>query len=356
MIVHRLPPGQSATRKFPVVGERRSAPDPIDLGRFRLEVGGAVESPFELGWSDYLALPHSERVADLHCVTGWSRFETRLTGIPLAALLARARPFAEARFVRFEAFSARAHDTSLPLALALEDSWLVHAVDGRPLEPEHGGPLRTVTPARYFYKSLKWLRRIELLVEDRLGYWERESAYHNTGDWRSGDQRFTTGSIDPEELARFRVATDLAPWRLPRKVLLAADLRDWQPKTRNLQRLQIKNSRLERANLEGCDLTAANLSLSNLRHANLRNATLRDADLEGADFTGADLTNADLTGTALSATRFHSVDRAGNFEAARVDGLVLDNVSGLLEDQEAWLRTQGIRIALLDARDEKTSS
>ena len=82
---------------------------------------------------------------------------------------------------------------------------------------EHGWPLRSVTPGRYFYKSLKWLVRVELLARDRLGFWERESAYHNVGDPWPGDQRFSSGSLDPGELARFRGAVDFGPWRAPRK-------------------------------------------------------------------------------------------------------------------------------------------
>jgi DMSO/TMAO reductase YedYZ molybdopterin-dependent catalytic subunit len=109
-------------------------------------------------------------VVDLHCVTGWSRLDVAIRGVPLADLLAVAAPKPAARFVRFASASERHHDTSLPLALAARDVWLVDEIDGAPLPLEHGFPLRTICPARYFYKSLKWLRAIELLAEDRLGY------------------------------------------------------------------------------------------------------------------------------------------------------------------------------------------
>ena len=323
-----------------MVGERAPAPGADDLARWRLELDGRVERPLALSWSDYLALPHAERVVDIHCVTGWSRLASRFRGVPLAHLLERAGVRPEARFVRFAADSERGHDTSLPLELARADTWLVHELDGRPLAPEHGYPLRTLTPSRYFYKSLKWLRRIELLAEDRLGYWERESAYHNVGDPWAGDQRFTTGSLDPDELARFRAATSFAPWRLPRKVLLGADLRGWRPLARDLSRLQIKNSDLSGADLSGCDLAAANLSLSDLRGANLAGANLAGADVEGANFAGADLTGADLSGAALSATRFFEIVRSAE-HGARVAGLRLTGATGLLEDQESWLHSRG---------------
>jgi DMSO/TMAO reductase YedYZ molybdopterin-dependent catalytic subunit len=336
----RLPPGQVETRKFPVVGEQRPAAGALDLARFRLEVAGLVERPLALAWSDLLALPRAERTVDIHCVTGWSRLGTRLEGVPLATLLAAARPLAAARFVRFEAYSERAHDTSLPLPLA--DTWLVDRIDGAPLAPEHGYPLRTATPGRYFYKSLKWLRRIELLAEDRLGYWERESAYHNAGDPWPGDQRFTTGSVDPEELARLRLGRDLAAWRLPNRVLLGANLAGWAPLDRNLARLKLKNCDLSGARLAGCDLRGANLSLSDLAGADLAGADLSDADLEGANLAGANLTHANLSRAALSATRFVAGEGSER-RAATVDGLRLDGAQGLLEAQERFLAERGVR-------------
>ncbi len=334
----RLPPGQALTRKFPVVGEKVPTPEALDLARWRLEVGGLVARPLTLTWPDYLDLPHRERVADIHCVTGWSQLGMRFTGVPLADLLAGVGIAREAAFVRFEAYSPRAHDTSLPLDLALADVWLVHEVDDRPLAPEHGYPLRTVAPARYFYKSLKWLRRIELLAEDRLGYWERESSYHNVGDPWAGDQRFTSGSLDPQELARLRAATSFAPWRGPRRVLLGLDLRGWRPASRDLSGLQLKHCDLRESGLAGCDLRGANLSLSDLRGADLAGADLSDADLEGADFSGARLDGADLSRTALSATRFVGHGEDGTPLAASVRGLRWAGASGLLEEQEAYLR------------------
>ena len=328
-----LPPGQTATRKFPVVGEQAPAPEALDLDHWRLTVEGLVERPLRLTYAEILALPQSELVADIHCVTSWSHFGMRLQGVPLAVVLDRAVPKPEARFVRFEAYSPRLHDTSLPLELALEDTWLIHSRDGEPLTPEHGWPLRTVTPSRYFYKSLKWVHRIELLAEDRLGYWERESSYHNNADPWPGDQRFVSGSLPPEKLRALREAESYVPYRGPRKVVVGADLRGWQPRTRDLGDLHLKNCDLRGARLEGADLRGANLSLSDLRGADLRGADLRGADLEGADFAGADLTGADLRDTFLSATKFFDQDRE-----ARIAGMRWEGGRGLLEDQEAFLR------------------
>ncbi|MEM1205654.1 MAG: molybdopterin-dependent oxidoreductase [Acidobacteriota bacterium] len=325
-----------------MVGEKAPSAAALDLDSWRLRVDGRVAQPRTWTYPELLALPQRERTVDIHCVTGWSRFETRFTGVPLAEVLARSLALPSAAFVRFAAYSDRDHDTSLPLSLALEDTWLVHARDGVPLEPKHGYPLRTLTPSRYFYKSLKWLRHIEVLDEDRLGFWERESNYHNVGDPWPGDQRFTSGSLRPAQADRFRGASDFSRWRGPKKVLLGLDLRGWRPAGQDLSELALKACDLRGADLRDCDLRRANLSLSDLRGADLRNADLGDADLEGADFSGADLRQANLSRCALSATRFFQVDDEGGVEGAFVDGLRLERVSGLLESQEKYLRGAGV--------------
>lgn len=142
-VVHRnipmreLPPGQVETRRFPVVGELApSASMPAE--NWRLIVEGEVESPLELTYPDVLAMPQGDLVMNVHCVTGWTRFETAFTSVPLAELLSRAKLSGRARFVRFVAYSDRKHDISLPLDVATEDCWLVHQVDGQPLTREHG--------------------------------------------------------------------------------------------------------------------------------------------------------------------------------------------------------------------------
>jgi DMSO/TMAO reductase YedYZ molybdopterin-dependent catalytic subunit len=334
-----LPPGQALTSKFPLVGEKdASAVPPLDA--WRLEVDGLVDPSLRFTWEEFLTLPQKELTADIHCVTGWTHLGMRFSSVPLADLLdgrgVRVRP--EARFIRFVAWSPRAHDTSLPLERALAEIWLVHAVDGRPLTPEHGGPLRTVTPSRYFYKSLKWLRRIEFLAADRLGFWERESSYHNNADPWPGDERYATGSHTAEEIDRFRTATSYMPHRGPKRILLGVDLRGWSPSTRDLGDLYLKNCDLRGAQLAGADLRGANLTRSDFAGATLVGADLRGADLEGASFLEADLTGADLRGAALSATRFFLRDQDGRIVAAKIEGLRWDEDAELLEDQEGFLR------------------
>lgn len=329
-----LPPGQAVTNRFPVVGERVPADAVYNLGRWRLSVEGLVRQPFSLTWDEVLAFPHQERTVDIHCVTGWTQQRMHFVGIPLAELVTRAGGTSPgARFVRFEAHSSRRHDTSIELDVALADTWLVDLVNGGPLSVEHGFPLRAITPSRYFYKSCKWVHRIEFLAEDRLGYWERESAYHNVGDPSAGHQRFATGSIRPAQLDAFRAATDLRKWR--ERPLIGLDLSAWAPATADLRKLALKGCDLRGANLAGCDLRETNLSLSDLRGANLRGANLRGADIEGADFRGADLTDADLRKSAACATKF--VGPNGS-DGATVKGMRWAQMDGLLEVQENYLR------------------
>src|SRR5947199_2472210 len=171
------------------------------------------------------------------------------------------------------------------------------------------------------------------MAEDRLGYGERESSYDNDADPWPGDQRFVSGSLSPDKLRALREAASYVPYRGPRKVVVGANLRDWEPKTRDLGDLHLKNCDLRGARLEGADLRGANLSLSDLRDANLAGADLRGADLEGASFAGADLTGADLRDTFLSATKFFDQEKQ-----ARIAGMRCERGRGLLENQEAFLR------------------
>ncbi len=342
LIAPPLPPGQVLTDKFPLVGELAAAPG-LSAASCRIEIGGLVATPLSLSLAELMAVPDAERIVDIHCVTGWSRPSLRLRGWPLAAVLARAGVHADARYVRFVAHSLRAHDTSLPLDFALADTWLVHSVDGAPLSAEHGGPIRTVTPSRYFYKSLKWLAKIELMAEDRLGYWERESAYHNEADFRA-EQRFDDARVTaPDAVAAFRDATDFAPWR--DTVLLKARLGGWTPKTRDLRGIQAKSCSLRNARLAEADLGGANLSLSNCEGADLQRADFTKADLEGASFAGADLRGAVMVDSFLSATRFYRDFANGKRLAAQVEGLRLVRPRGLLESQAEFLRQQGVAIS-----------
>lgn len=323
-----LPPGQIETSRFPVVGERRPS---AGSGDWRLSIEGLVESPRTMSLDELLALDQAEITFDIHCVTSWTRRDSTFTGVPLAQLVS---PLPDARFVSFTAHSDRNHHTSLPVGYAMAHSWVVHRFEGEPLPVEHGGPVRVVTPGRYFYKSIKWLKTLELLSEDRPGWWETNSSYHNNADPRPGDQRFTTGSLRPDQLDRFKTAANLDKYR--GRVMIGLDLRDWKPATSDLRRLYLKNCDLRGVDLSSADLRESNLSLSDLKGASLAGADLSGSDLEGADFTGADLSGADFSGTALSATRFAD---------ATVEGARFEGCWGLLEDQVFYLESQGVSLS-----------
>ncbi len=327
--------------KFPIVGEKAAAPG-LSIDSWRLRLTGLVDRPIDLTFAELLAMPQQEFVVDVHCVTGWSRPGTRFTGVRLRDVLERARVKPGAKCVRFVSHSPRAHDTSLPLDAALKDALIVHAADGRPLEPAHGFPVRSVMPGRYFYKSLKWLVGLELLAEDHLGYWERESAYHNVADpWEQ--QRFDESRCTPpERVEAIRAMTSFEALRDGPPVLLA-NFSNWKPLSRDFRGLQIRCSKFRLADLEGCDFRGGNFTLCSFRGANLRGADFTGADCEGADFTDADLSGVRMINTALSAAKFFTETGAGKRLGLRGwEGLVVQNPSGLTEEQEAYLRTLGV--------------
>jgi DMSO/TMAO reductase YedYZ molybdopterin-dependent catalytic subunit len=159
----------------------------VALDDWRLEVGGLVHNPLTLTWPDFLALPQVEDVSDFHCVTTWSRFDNHWRGVRLRDLAELVVPTDAARFVFFTGYDVAPgtdipYTTNLPLARATEDDvLLVHTWEGHPLPREHGGPVRVITPKLYAWKGTKWVRRIEFLAEDRLGFWE-ERGYSNTAE------------------------------------------------------------------------------------------------------------------------------------------------------------------------------
>jgi len=182
----RLPPGQREVKTWPVLD--LGAQPKIDLKLWRLTLDGLVDNPVSLGWDAFNALPQSDLVSDIHCVTSWSRYDNAWRGVKVADLLALVRPKAEAKFVLFQSYDT--YTTNLPLdAFAVPDALLATHWEGEPLTVEHGGPLRVVVPQLYFWKSAKWVKRITFAAEDRPGFWEVR-GYHNHGDpWE--EQRYS---------------------------------------------------------------------------------------------------------------------------------------------------------------------
>jgi len=182
----RLPPGQLKTDKWPVL-HYGSVPR-LDLSTWELRVDGLVEEPQRWSWEQFQALPRTQVLSDIHCVTRWSRYDNTWDGVSLREVLRRARPQAAARFAVIHA--EQGFTTNLPLTeLDQDDVLLADKHDGTALTPDHGWPVRLVVPRRYFWKSAKWVRRIELVADDAPGFWER-NGYHNAADpWR--EERFS---------------------------------------------------------------------------------------------------------------------------------------------------------------------
>jgi DMSO/TMAO reductase YedYZ molybdopterin-dependent catalytic subunit len=195
----RLPPGQSLTRRFPVL--HYGPIPPFDPATWDFRVWGEVDEERRWTWEEFARLPRVRIQMDIHCVTKWSKADTLWEGVSVKYLVEegfiRLKP--SARFVMQHAeygFTA-----NLPLDVVLQENFLLAThFDGKPLTPEHGFPLRGVIgalPERqdlktpYFWKGAKWLRSLEFMTEDRLGFWE-QAGYHNEADvWK--EQRLRTG-------------------------------------------------------------------------------------------------------------------------------------------------------------------
>ena len=174
----RLPPGQHLVRDWPVLDLGMHPSVPRD--RWRLDLYGAVERPAVWDWMAYQAQPQAQAVSDIHCVTTWSRYDNRWDGVRTQDLLQAVQPRPEVRHVVLQSYDG--YTTNLPLEdFAADGAMLAHAWEGVPLTEAHGGPVRLVVPHLYFWKSPKWLQRIEFRAEDRAGYWETR-GYHNRGD------------------------------------------------------------------------------------------------------------------------------------------------------------------------------
>jgi len=192
----RLPPGQALTQKFPVL---HYGPVPaFNPATWDLRVFGEVEEPKRWTWDEFQQLPRTRLMMDIHCVTRWSKFDTEWEGVSLKVLVERGliRPKPAARFLMQHC--EYGFTVNIPLEVALSDTFLLAThFAGQPLTPDHGYPLRGIVgflPGRedlktpYFWKGGKWLRGLEFMREDRLGFWE-EAGYHNRADvWK--EERF----------------------------------------------------------------------------------------------------------------------------------------------------------------------
>ena len=163
----RLPPGQSATLKFPVL---HYGPVPkVDLSTWTFRAFGLVEKEKSWTWEAFTALPTKTLTCDIHCVTRWSKLDTVWGGVPFREIAKLVRPKPETQFVVEHAYGD--YTTNVPLEELLDDDVLLaFKYDDKPLDPEHGGPVRMLVPKLYFWKSAKWLRGLEFRAEDSPGF------------------------------------------------------------------------------------------------------------------------------------------------------------------------------------------
>ena len=177
----RLPPGQYLTEKWPVL---HAGDIPVvDLATWDFRVWGEVEDPLRLSWEELEELPSVEVTQDIHCVTRWSRFDTTFRGVPWSAVAELVHPKPSARYAI--AHAEQGYTANVPASfLDQEGAMLATHADGKALAPEHGWPLRLVVPSRYFWKSAKWLRGLELRSEDEPGFWENYGYSNDADPWK----------------------------------------------------------------------------------------------------------------------------------------------------------------------------
>jgi len=165
----RVPPGQFVTEKFPVM--TYGATPSFDKERWTFRIFGLVESPVTLTYEEFMRLPKFQVTADFHCVTQWSRLNNQWEGISFREVMRLVKTKPEAKFVMVHCHGG--YTTNLALDVLMEEDVLfAYGHDGKPLAPDHGGPLRLVVPSRYGWKSAKWVRGLEFMAEDRPGFWE----------------------------------------------------------------------------------------------------------------------------------------------------------------------------------------
>ncbi len=176
----RLPPGQRETEAFPVLS-KGSVPE-FDPAAWEFTVTGAVDKELALSWEEFGDLPQTTQRQDFHCVTGWSRFDCAFTGVTFPEIAERAGVADDAVHVMFSALDG--YTTNLPLEACLREEVLfARELDGERLPPEHGGPLRVVTPHKYAYKGAKWVDGVEFLTEPQRGFWEKRGYSNTANPW-----------------------------------------------------------------------------------------------------------------------------------------------------------------------------
>jgi DMSO/TMAO reductase YedYZ molybdopterin-dependent catalytic subunit len=174
----RLPPGQREVKNWPVLDLGVQPPIPVE--KWRLDVTGLVENPISWSWQDFVGHAQAKITSDIHCVTAWSRFDNHWEGVSTKHLLELVKPKPQAKFVIQHSYDGYMTNVALE-DFAGDDVLLASKWEGKPISREHGGPVRLVLPKLYFWKSAKWLTKLEFVEIDKPGFWEVR-GYNNHGD------------------------------------------------------------------------------------------------------------------------------------------------------------------------------
>ena len=185
-VADRIPPGQHVVDDFPVLSAGPTPRITLDQWSFTLKVG--PKPLMTWNWAEFNALPQTKMTRDIHCVTTWSKLNTSWEGVLIDDILAEAGIEPPTGFVLAHSYGG--YSINLPVA-DLTGGLTMVAVryEGRPLEPDHGGPARLLVPHLYFWKSAKWLNTLQFTNRNEPGFWELR-GYHIYGDpWR--EERYT---------------------------------------------------------------------------------------------------------------------------------------------------------------------
>jgi len=182
----RIPPGQHLVEDFPVLSAGPTPRIYPEKWSFTLKIG---PKPVKMwSWAEFNALPQTKATRDIHCVTAWSKLNTSWEGVLIDDLLAEAGVEAPTPYLLAHSYDG--YSTNVPLAdLTGGRAMIALRYEGKPLEPDHGGPARLLVPHLYFWKSAKWINGLQFTERDEPGFWELR-GYHIYGDpWR--EQRYT---------------------------------------------------------------------------------------------------------------------------------------------------------------------
>ena len=182
----KIPHGQIVTNKFPVLSASKT-PD-IDIKTYKLRIYGSVEKELSFTWDQLMEMPMSKVKTDIHCVTRWSRLGDVWEGIKLKYLLDMAKP--KGKFLMLRS-SYVGYSANVPMEYINDDCMVAFKFNDLPLEKEHGGPVRAFIPTLYLWKSTKWLDGIEVMDENKAGFWEKR-GYNMRGDYNK-EERYWDG-------------------------------------------------------------------------------------------------------------------------------------------------------------------